>query len=120
MPDTLPAGSPGSNGSTDGDDRRQFERVPAKIEVRFSHPADAARALRAYSLNLSVGGLCLKTQRKYELGDILKLEMKVQGHAFALQAVVAWIRPGAIGVRFQDVSDVDRDRLSQLVTTFKR
>lgn len=103
-----------------GADRRQFERVSARIEVRFGHPSDAARALRAYSLNLSVGGLCLRTQRRYELGEILRLELDAQSESFVLKGVVAWVRDGTIGVRFQEVSDDDRDRLTRLVTTFQR
>ena len=104
-----------------GADRRQFERIPARIEVRFGHPSDAARALRAYSLNLSVGGLCLRTQRKYELGEPLRLELDVQsGEAFELKGVVAWVRDGAIGVRFEDMSEDERERLTRLVTTFRR
>lgn len=103
-----------------GADRRQFERLPARIEVRFGHPSDAAKALRAYSLNLSVGGLCLRTQRRYDLGEILRLELDVQSEAFVLKGVVAWVRDGAIGVRFQDMTDEDRERLTRLMTTFRR
>src|SRR4051812_29282631 len=61
----------GDAGQGEGEDRRQFERVAAHIEVRFGRADEAARALRAYSLNFSVGGLCLKTQRPYEIGDRL-------------------------------------------------
>ena len=36
--------------------RRSHERVAATFDVRFEEKQDAARALRAYSLNLSAGG----------------------------------------------------------------
>lgn len=103
-----------------GADRRQFERIPARIAVRFGHPSDAARALRAYSLNLSVGGLCLRTQKRYELGEVLRLELDTQSDSFVLKGVVAWVRDGAIGVRFEDMTEEERERLTQLVTTFRR
>lgn len=109
---SAPAGS--------GADRREFERFPAKIEVRFSHPSEAAKALRAYSLNFSVGGLCLRTQKSYAIGDPLRLEMKITGKEFRFKGVVSWARDGAIGVRFVDLTDQDRDQLTQLVTTFRR
>ncbi|HVE86872.1 MAG TPA: PilZ domain-containing protein [Myxococcales bacterium] len=100
-----------------GEDRRRYERVSAKVEVRFGKAHEAARALRAYSLNFSVGGLCLKTQRPYEIGDRLSLSMTIEGQEFSFNGAVAWVRPGvAIGVRFEDVKDADRDRLQALVT----
>lgn len=113
MPDT-----PGSASPRD-EDRRQFERIPARIDVRFTHPSDAAKALRAYSLNFSVGGLCVRTQKTYAIGDQLRLEMKISGHEFRLAGIVAWARSGAIGVRFHEVTDEDRERLTQLVTQFR-
>jgi uncharacterized protein (TIGR02266 family) len=108
-----------SGGAGAPEERRQYERVPARIQVRFAHPAHAARAFRAYSLNFSVGGLCLKTQRTYAVGDPLTLELEVGGHDFKLMGSVAWVRPGVIGVRFEDVSEGDRERLAQIVETFK-
>lgn len=98
-----------------GAERRQFERVLARIEVRFEQPRQAAKALRAFSLDLSAGGLCLRTRRQYSLGETLNLEMRIAEHDFQLEGVVAWIRDGVIGVRFQQVSDKDRQRLSSVI-----
>ncbi|HYV43450.1 MAG TPA: TIGR02266 family protein [Myxococcaceae bacterium] len=99
-----------------GEDRRQHERVTAHIEVRFGRADEAARALRAYSLNFSVGGLCLKTQRPYELGERLSLSMTIEGREVECLGVVAWVRSGvAIGVRFEEVKDADRALLQQMV-----
>jgi uncharacterized protein (TIGR02266 family) len=99
-----------------GEDRRQHERVSARIEVRFGRADEAARALRAYSLNFSTGGLCLKTQRSYEIGDRLSLSMTIEGREVECTGVVAWTRDGvAIGVRFEGVKDEDRVLLQQMV-----
>ena len=102
-----------------GEDRRQFERVSAHIEVRFGRADEAARALRAYSLNFSIGGLCLKTQRPYELDEKLSLTMTIEGHEVICLGVVAWVRPGAIGVRFEEVKAEDRVRLQAMVESLK-
>jgi uncharacterized protein (TIGR02266 family) len=108
-------------GGPKGADRRQHERVPGRVEVRFARADQAARALRAYSLNFSVGGLCLKTQKRYEVGDRLKLSMTVEGQDFSVSGAVAWVRPGvAIGVRFEDVPEPDRIRLEQMVASLKK
>ena len=98
-----------------GEDRRQHERVSAHVEVRFGRADEAARALRAYSLNFSVGGLCLKTQRHYEIGDRLSLSMTIEGREVECMGAVAWVRGEAIGVRFEGVKEPDRALLQQMV-----
>lgn len=99
-----------------GEDRRQHERVAAHIEVRFGRADEAARALRAYSLNFSIGGLCLRTQRPYEVGDRLSLSMTIEGREVECLGVVAWVREGvAVGVRFEDVKNEDRALLQLMV-----
>ncbi|MDC0708225.1 TIGR02266 family protein [Stigmatella sp. ncwal1] len=102
--------------------RRAEERIPARFEVRFAQTKDAAKALRAYSLNISAGGLCLRTQKAYDVGSPVSVEMLIDGEAFQLQGVVAWVRDEeeAIGVRFTDVSEGDRLRLQRVVQNIKR
>lgn len=102
--------------------RRAHERVTATFDVRFQEAQDAARALRAYSLNLSAGGLCLRTRRSYDVGSRVRLQMTVSGEDFELEGVISWVRDDAeaIGVRFIDVSEADQARLQRVVTSFKR
>ncbi len=102
--------------------RRTYERVFARFDVRFQDVQDAARALRAYSLNLSAGGLCLRTQRSYDVGSRVRLAMTVDGEDFDLQGLVAWVRDDAeaIGVRFVDLTEDDRARLQRVVSTYTR
>jgi len=97
-----------------GIDRRDFARIPAKIEIRFSLAQDAAKALMAYSVNISASGLCLKTQRVHEVGQELHLSVLIADEAFELRGVVAWSRSGAVGVRFVDLSDRDVKRLERV------
>ncbi|ADO72667.1 TIGR02266 family protein [Stigmatella aurantiaca] len=102
--------------------RRAEERIPARFEVRFAHKQDAAKALRAYSLNISAGGLCLRTRKAYDVGSPVSVEMLVDGETFQLQGIIAWVRDEeeAIGVRFTDVSEGDRLRLQRVVQNIKR
>jgi uncharacterized protein (TIGR02266 family) len=102
-----------------GVERRKNERISTRIEVHFKAPPDAARALRAYSLNFSIGGLCIKTGRQYEVGEKLALNLKVAGQEFNIEAAVSWLRPGAVGVRFIDVPVKDRARLEELMSTLR-
>ncbi|MDY7229617.1 TIGR02266 family protein [Hyalangium rubrum] len=102
--------------------RRAEERVPARFEVHFSQTEDAAKALRAYSLNISSGGLCLRTRRAYDVGAPVRLELHVNGELFKLQGVVAWVRDEseAVGVRFTKLTEDDRTRLQSLIDSLKR
>jgi uncharacterized protein (TIGR02266 family) len=102
--------------------RREHERVSARFEVRFQDTNDAARALRAYSLNVSTGGLCLRTRRSYDVGSHVRLQMSVDGHDFDLEGVIAWVRDDAeaVGVRFLDLKEEDRLRLQRVIASFKR
>jgi uncharacterized protein (TIGR02266 family) len=105
------------NGTQGRSERRSYPRVPARIEIHFAHPEDAARTLRAYSVNFSAGGLCVLTQRPYPIGTSLQLALQIDGDAYALQGVVAWVRKGAVGIRFENISPGDRRRLEAVVRT---
>ena len=98
-------------------ERRREGRVPTRIEVRFTDAVHAARVLHAYSLDFSLGGLCLRTRRVYPVGRGLKLNLVVAGERLPIDAVVAWVRPvqKAVGVRFVDITDAVRARLLQLM-----
>ena len=100
-------------------ERRADERVVARIEVRFKGLAEASRAFRAYSLNLSAGGLCLKTRRQYEVGERLSLSLTIEKQEYHVTGVVAWERSGAVGVRFENVTSEDRRRLGQAIDRFR-
>jgi uncharacterized protein (TIGR02266 family) len=79
--------------------------------VRFTEERDAARALNAYSMNFSAGGLCLRTKTPYSLGEALRLSLSIEGEVFELEGVVAWVRGEALGVRFINVHPDVRERL---------
>jgi uncharacterized protein (TIGR02266 family) len=102
--------------------RRTEERISARFAVRFAQKQEAARALRAYSLNLSAGGLCLRTRRAYDIGAQVQLAMEIGGEAFNLVGVIAWVRTEgeAIGVRFINMREEDRVRLQRVLETLKR
>jgi len=103
-----------------GADRREFERVSARIEIHFRSPQDAARSLKAFSLNFSAGGVCIRTKRAYTVGEKLQVLMKVGGEPYELSGMVAWVRPEAVGVRFHEVSAPDRARLEALVRELRK
>jgi uncharacterized protein (TIGR02266 family) len=101
----------------EGEERREADRIPVRIEVHFRDVATAAEALRSYAVNFSVGGICLKTDRSYPVGHLLQLVLLVEEERFELDGVVAWARSSeqAIGVRFREVEPGAKERLGALV-----
>ena len=100
-----------------GEERRAADRIPVRIEVHFHDAAAAAEALHAYAVNFSVGGICLRTERGYPVGHLLRLVLRVEEEQFELEGVVAWTRARdqAIGVRFREVDPEGKERLAALV-----
>lgn len=95
-------------------DRRRDVRIGAKIGVRFQAVAQAAKALNTFSVNFSAGGLCLRTKSPHAVQEKLQLSLDVDGEAFDLKGVVAWVKDDVIGIRFEDVSPKDRERLERV------
>ena len=99
---------------TTASERRTDPRYTAHFDVRFSRATDAAKALNAFSLNFSSGGLCLRSKTPYALGESLSLSLAVEGEQFELDGVVSWIRGEAVGVRFVNVKATVRARLEDV------
>jgi uncharacterized protein (TIGR02266 family) len=102
--------------------RREEERVSARFEVHFGHAEDAAKALRAYSLNVSAGGLCVRTRRAYDVGAPVLVDMVVEGEAFQLHGLIAWVRDEseAVGIRFTRMTEEDVARLQRVIDSIKQ
>src|SRR5688572_15398873 len=109
---------PPSDGKEDpsGAERRTEERLPLHVEVRFEEVSQAQRAMKTFTTNVSAGGLCLRTQHAYPIGHRLALTLTVEGHTFRLLGQVAWTRAEAVGVRFIEVGEKDRELLKRLMT----
>jgi hypothetical protein len=100
-------------------ERRREERIPARIEIHFSKPKDAAKAFKAYSVNFSPGGLCVRMKSERPIGDRLSIRLVVGGEEFDLEAVVAWTRGTVTGMRFDGLSADDRSRLERLAEVLR-
>lgn len=92
-------------------DRRTDPRYAARVEVVFETEGDAAKAFRAWSMNFSTGGLCLKVKQERTVGDHFKVSLHIEGEHFELEGVVAWSRADTVGLRFVNLGPADRKRL---------
>ncbi len=97
-----------------GSERRTDPRYGAHFDVRFSRVTDAAKALNAFSLNFSSGGLCVRSKTPYSLGESLSLSLSIEGQLFELEGVVSWVRGEAVGVRFVNLKPTMRAQLERV------
>lgn len=74
--------------------------LAANLTLKFDDAEALADALRTYSGAHGSGGLCIQVVKYYELGDLVQLHLEYGEQPQRLHAVVAWRKPGFIGVRF--------------------
>ena len=114
-------------GSTDGHERRQWQRVFVDLEVDYGNQDNF---LFAYIRDISATGIFVRTNAPEPPGTRLNLRFnpKEARAPFALEGEVIWInayRPGqpdnlhpGMGIRFIGLTDDERGRLSELIKTF--
>ena len=74
----------------------------ATITLKFDDAQAFADALRSYSGEHGAGGLCIQVVKYYELGDQVQLFLDCgEAKPLPICGVVAWRKPGYVGVRFQ-------------------
>src|SRR4051794_30722565 len=85
--------------------------LAAAITLKFTDADTLGEALRTYSGQHGMGGLCIQVVKYYELGDQLQLTVDYGAMALPIRGVVAWRKPGFIGVRFQPMSAAENKSL---------
>ncbi|MBS2030117.1 MAG: PilZ domain-containing protein [Deltaproteobacteria bacterium] len=75
--------------------------LAATITLKFTDSASLAESLATYSGQHGTGGLCIQVIKYYEIGDQLLVHLDFGEQPLPIRAVVAWRKPGYIGVRFQ-------------------
>jgi type IV pilus assembly protein PilZ len=110
-----------------GRDRRQFERVLVDLEVDYRCEDTF---LFAYITDISAMGIFVQTRSPEPPGTRLNLRFTVPStqKSFELEGEVIWInpyRPGdrenlnpGMGIRFVDLTQSEREKLTELVKTF--
>ncbi|MEO1481617.1 MAG: TIGR02266 family protein [Myxococcota bacterium] len=96
-------------------------RVPAQIQI---HYATGSVFLTDVTEDVSNGGVFLRTQEPLEVGDTLRLKLKLPGDFFSVRVggEVAWVRqepPGA-GIRFTFESDKAQSRVERIVQELRK
>jgi PilZ domain len=104
--------------------RREWARVAVVIPVRVE-PVDepSVEAGETSSLNLSGGGVLIRDPWRLPMGLDVRLELKVDPDAPPIRALARVVRDGGPerkGIRFQDLSPQDSERLMRFVREKER
>jgi c-di-GMP-binding flagellar brake protein YcgR len=107
--------SSGARLSTQAFDRRQFKRLTSSIEARVLDDKQLPFTNRI--TDISMDGCTLLTAGMSK-GTFLELVLKPTSEEEEIRietAMVCSVRPASVGIRFLEVADADKRRLSQVV-----
>lgn len=98
-------------------ERRRESRIAAQVDLSLAPADDARDTLQTDSVNLSLGGVCVRTERSYPVGKLLGLNIVLGDEALDLRRVVVGSRPQAVelGVCFVDLSEAAGARIEAVV-----
>lgn len=103
--------------------RRDFVRIDAVAPVKYQPRGETSPVRDAHALNISGGGFLLAPPHEVALGVHTRfwLELSDGGDPVsALGTAVRQSESGAMGIRFDDISENDRDRLVRWVFAQER
>lgn len=103
-------------------ERREEPRVEAEIEVRYR---TAQEFLSAYSLNISGGGIFVRTPDPLPLNRVVRLRFMLPGisHRFEVNGMVVWSNPGSsrsslpsgMGIKLMDLDPRSKQILAEFI-----
>ncbi len=97
-------------------DRRQFERIPARVLVTFSGDRISGEGVVT---NLSVRNCALQTATPLSEGALLQMRLQIWDRKPAVtieRAAVRSIRPSSVGLQFIEFQGGESHRLGQFVS----
>lgn len=96
---------------------RRPPRAPVNLDVSFTTPNDAARAL-VTTRDIGAGGMSFNTNVEMTKGTVLSLSIRIPGwpDPFQVSAEVMWSKGGAVGLAFKSIDPAIEKRLKALIT----
>lgn len=107
--------APGMDGRSHSLDKRQFERLPARVRATIVGAQGQSEDLVT---DLSIGGCTLQTRAPLTKGTFLHLGLKSSDDEPAIlveTAMVRSVRPEAVGLEFLEFEGGQKERLGRLV-----
>jgi hypothetical protein len=103
--------------------RRDFVRIDAVVPVKYQPRGEMSPVRDAHALNVSGGGFLLAPPHEVGLGVHTRFWIELsdgEDPVSALGTAVRQSESGAMGIRFDDISEPDRERLVRWVFAQER
>ncbi len=93
---------------------REKPRKPCLINANYSVQD---RKFESYILDISIGGVFIETDAKFPIGKELLLKFSLPDHPqpFAFRGKIVWNSAKGFGLKFENVSDLQRDILNSFI-----
>ncbi len=95
-----------------GPERRALSRAPVVRPVVVRRPAGEQRT---FALDVSTGGLLVAGPSDLTVGELVELQLDLDGPVRARAQVVREAPNGMKGLRFDGLAEADRDRVARFV-----
>ncbi len=97
-------------------DLRRHHRVPFAEPVVFSRK-NHDEQVQGQATDISLGGMFIETAQPAPFGSEIVVRVRVTGQpsAFALPAIVRWVRAGGMGVQFGLLGARETHTITELV-----
>jgi len=117
----FPLPAPAFDGSSrDALERRRHPRVRTANSVEL-YPAGQSSPIRARTGDISLGGCFVDMPNPLPKGTTLRIGVWINEVKLWANALVVTSTPGfGIGIRFSEISDLDRDQLRQFLGSISR
>ena len=98
-------------------DNRRESRLAVQVDLSLAPAEDLADTTQTASVNLSLSGLCVRTERRYRVGQPLVLHVTLGTERLDLRGIVVWSRPqtAELGIRLVNLSEEACSRLEAVV-----
>ena len=102
-------------------DLRRHHRVSFNEPLVFSRKGEDQQ-ISGTATDISLGGMFIETIEPAAFGAEVVIQVRVPGQpaAFALPAVVRWVRPGGMGVQFRMLGARETHTITELVRAGKK
>ena len=110
------------------EERRRFVRLSTLVKVEYAVVVESGEEAGSSTKNISLGGICLFLDNPVDKNTILELKIYILQEITPIHARgrVAWVEEFALGevdkrrhieagIEFTQISDGDRERISQYI-----
>ena len=110
-----------------GEEKRTSPRIETNIDIMFR---ESGAFIKSYMLNVSNGGLFLKTENPLPIDSLVTLRIKLPGETevMEVQGCVVWSNPkfknnafpAGMGIQFNKMKPDDRKKIDEFVEKYKK